>query len=160
MSELTVWAPGAQVVTCHVRPADRALRATVAPMSKGADGWWTGPAVSAGDDYAFDVDGNGPFPDPRSARQPHGVHGFSRAFDAGQFAWTDSAWAGRDARGAVTYELHIGAFTPAGTLDAIVGRQLEDLAARGVEMIELMPVAAFPGDRGWSYDGVSLYAVH
>jgi len=60
----------------------------------------------------------------------------------------------------VTYELHIGTFTPAGTLDAIVGRQLTDLATRGIEMIELMPVAAFPGNRGWGYDGVSLYAVH
>jgi maltooligosyltrehalose trehalohydrolase len=129
-------------------------------MAKGAAGWWTGPPVSPGDDYAFEVDGNGPFPDPRSAWQPHGVHGFSRAFDAGQFAWTDAAWFGRDARGAVTYELHIGAFTPTGTLDAIIGRQLKDLARRGVEMIELMPVAAFPGNRGWGYDGVALFAVH
>jgi maltooligosyltrehalose trehalohydrolase len=132
----------------------------VEPMAKGTGGWWRGPPVSAGDDYAFEVDGDGPFPDPRSAWQPHGVHGFSRAFDCSQFAWTDAAWAGRDARGAVTYELHIGTFTPAGTLDAIIGRQLKDLAARGVEMIELMPVAAFPGNRGWGYDGVALYSVH
>jgi len=160
VNALTVWAPEAQVVTCHVRPADRAQHPYVAPMAKGTGGWWTGPLLSAGDDYAFEVDGNGPFPDPRSAWQPRGVHGFSRVFDCSQFAWTDAAWAGRDARGAVTYELHIGALTPAGTLDAIIGRQLKDLAARGIEMIELMPVAAFPGDRGWGYDGVAPYSVH
>ncbi len=158
--DLKVWAPGAQRVSCHVQPADGSLSPTVTPMAKGAGGWWTGPHVPPGADYAFEIDGEGPFPDPRSAWQPHGVHGFSRAFDAEQFAWTDGAWAGRDARGAVTYELHIGAFTPAGTLDAMIGRQIQDLAARGIEMISLMPVAAFPGDRGWGYDGVSLYAVH
>ncbi len=160
MSKLTVWAPEAKAVTCHVRPAQPGIDATAAPMVRSDDGWWIGPVASAGDDYAFEVDGKGPFPDPRSAWQPRGVHGFSRCFDAGQFAWTDAGWAGRDARGAVTYELHIGTFTPAGTLDAIVGRHLKDLAARGIEMIELMPVAAFPGSRGWGYDGVSLYAVH
>lgn len=160
MSALTVWAPDAHAVTCHVRPADRAQRAHMAPMVKAADGWWTGPLVSAGDDYAFEVDGDGPFPDPRSPWQPRGMHGFSRVFDCSEFSWTDGAWAGRDARGAVTYELHIGAFTPAGTLDAITAQRLKDLAARGVEMIELMPVAAFPGDRGWGYDGVALYSVH
>ncbi len=160
MKALTVWAPEARSVTCHVRPVDCGQPGYVKPMAKGTDGWWTGPTVSPGDDYAFEVDGNGPFPDPRSAWQPHGVHGFSRVFDCSQFAWTDGTWAGLDARGAVTYELHVGAFTPAGTLDAIIGRQLKDLAARGVEMIELMPVAAFPGNRGWGYDGVALYSVH
>ncbi len=54
-------------------------------MSKSSDGWWTGPTVAAGDDYAFEVDGNGPFPDPRSAWQPHGVHAFSRVFDPTAF---------------------------------------------------------------------------
>lgn len=159
MTELTVWAPEARSVRAHVRHTGRD-DTEISAMSKSQDGWWTGPTVSAGDEYAFEVDDDGPFPDPRSAWQPHGVHAFSRVFDAADFAWTDSTWAGRDARGAVTYELHIGTFTPAGTLDAIIGRQLEDLATRGIQMIELMPVAAFPGDRGWGYDGVSLYAVH
>jgi maltooligosyltrehalose trehalohydrolase len=112
-----------------------------------------------GIDYAYAPNGNGPFPDPRSAWQPDGVHGFSRTFDAGRFEWTDQAWSGLDARGAVTYELHIGAFTPQGTLDAALG-QLADLARQGIQMVELMPVAAFPGERGWGYDGVALYAVH
>src|SRR6188768_534665 len=89
------------------------------PMSPAAEsGWWQGPELADGTDYAFLVDGEGPFPDPRSARQPHGVHGPSRVFDAGSFAWSDAGWAGRDARGAVFYELHVGTFTPQGTLDS------------------------------------------
>lgn len=129
-------------------------------MAREAGGWWSGPALPAGTDYAFSVDGAGPFPDPRSPWQPHGVHGFSRVFDAAAHRWGDAGWHGRDARGAVTYELHVGTFTVAGTLDALVGHQLEDLARKGIEMIELMPLAAFPGNRGWGYDGVALYAVH
>lgn len=157
-----VWAPHVSHVTVHVRapgtPADAAP--TIVTMERDAGGWWSGPTLPPGTDYAFAVDGKGPFPDPRSPWQPHGVHGFSRVFDASAHRWNDGAWQGRDTRGAVTYELHVGTFTPAGTLDAIVGRQLKDLASKGIEMIELMPLAAFPGNRGWGYDGVSLYAVH
>lgn len=157
-----VWAPDATTVTCHVRPAGVVTPEAdvVLPMTRAADGWWEGRALPAGVDYAFDVDGAGPLPDPRSAWQPHGVHAFSRVFDASAFRWTDAGWRGRDARGAVTYELHVGTFTATGTLDALVGRQLKDLAAKGIEMIELMPLASFPGSRGWGYDGVGLYAVH
>ena len=102
------------------------------------------PVLAAGTDYAFEVDGSGPFPDPRSAWQPHGVHAFSRTFDAEAFAWTRRRVGGRDARGAVTYELHIGTFTAEGTLDAITATALQDLARRGIEMIELMPVRPSP----------------
>ncbi|WP_084126633.1 malto-oligosyltrehalose trehalohydrolase [Demequina sp. NBRC 110054] len=153
-----VWAPDAGDVLVHVRPDS--TDPFVEPMDRAEDGWWVGPTLTPGTDYAFEIDGNGPFPDPRSAWQPHGVHGFSRAFDSSAHRWHDAAWAGLDARGAVTYELHIGTFTEGGTLDAIDAARLEDLASRGVQMIELMPVAAFPGERGWGYDGVSLYAVH
>lgn len=157
-----VWAPAASSVVCHVRAADARPEdaAVLVPMAKASDGWWEAPALPPGTDYAFDVDGSGPLPDPRSAWQPHGVHGFSRVFDTTAFAWTDTDWQGLDARGVVTYELHVGTFTAQGTLDAIIGRQLKDLARRGIQMIELMPVAAFPGTRGWGYDGVALYAVH
>jgi len=159
---LRVWAPYASVISCRIR--ERAgladVPATSVALDQAADGWWTGPVLAPGTDYGFEIEGAEPVPDPRSAWQPYGVHGMSRVFDAQAFSWHDESWSGRDARGAVTYELHIGTFTPAGTLDAIVGRQLRDLAARGIEMIELMPVAAFPGNRGWGYDGVALYAVH
>ncbi len=87
------------------------------------------------------------------------MHGPSRTFDAGAFPWSDGDWPGRDVRGAVVYELHVGTFTPEGTLDAAVGR-LDHLADLGVDVVELMPVAAFGGHHGWGYDGVALWAVH
>lgn len=155
-----MWAPDAAAVTCLWRDHLRDEHDTRSSMARASDGWWTGPALPPGVDYSFEVDGGGPWPDPRSPWQPHGVHGPSRTFDATGFEWTDRDWVGRDARGAVTYELHVGTFTPEGTLDAITPGRLRDLAKRGIEMIELMPLAAFPCDRGWGYDGVALYAVH
>lgn len=128
-------------------------------MTREPGGWWAGPAVVPGTDYAFSLDGGPPLPDPRSPWQPHGVHAASRAFDEGAHRWSDAGWAGRSALGAVVYELHVGTFTPEGTLDAATGR-LDHLADLGVDLVELMPVAAFPGVAGWGYDGVALYAVH
>ena len=113
-------------------------------------------------DYLYSVDGGDPRPDPRSAWQPHGVHGPSRTFDAAAHAWGDADWAGLGEDGilgSIVYELHVGTFTPEGTLDAAIGR-IDHLVALGVRAVSLMPVAAFPGERGWGYDGVSLYAVH
>jgi maltooligosyltrehalose trehalohydrolase len=147
-----VWAPFARSVACRREGLDEQLTAA-------SDGWWRGPTLNDGDDYGFIVDGSGPFPDPRSPRQPQGVHGPSRAFDTGAFAWTDGAWRGRDARGAVFYELHVGTFTLEGTLDAAAA-DLPRLAEIGIEVVELMPIAPMPGTRGWGYDGVSLYAVY
>jgi len=146
-----VWAPAATEVACRTLGTDIALE-------RDPRGWWRGPLLADGQDYAFLVDGNGPFPDPRSPRQPTGVHGPSRAFDTGAFAWTDGDWAGRDVLGAVFYELHVGTFTPAGTLDAAAA-ELSRLASIGIEVVELMPLAPMPGTRGWGYDGVSLFAV-
>lgn len=123
-------------------------------------GWWVADEVLAhGTDYWFAVDGGDARPDPRSPWQPDGVHGPSRTFDPDRFAWTDAGWPGRDVRGAVVYELHVGTFTPEGTLDAAVDR-LDHLVDLGVDVVELMPVAAFPGVHGWGYDGVALFAVH
>jgi maltooligosyltrehalose trehalohydrolase len=147
-----VWAPFAAHVTCRLATGD-------VPLSQDEGGWWRGPELADGEDYSFLVDGAGPFPDPRSPRQPHGVHGASRAFDARAFQWTDAHWRGIDARGAVFYELHVGTFTPEGTLDAAAAA-LPELAEIGVQIVELMPIAPFPGERGWGYDGVSLFAVY
>ena len=154
---LALWAPRASVVDL-VLPA----RSTTMPMRPAGEGWWSAPALPHGTDYAFSLDGGDPLPDPRSPWQPAGVHGPSRTFDATAFpfdAEEGGRWHGRDARGAVGYELHIGTFTPQGTLDAAIDR-LDHLASLGVGMVELMPVAAFDGNRGWGYDGVCLYAVH
>ncbi|MGG5259396.1 malto-oligosyltrehalose trehalohydrolase [Phycicoccus avicenniae] len=130
------------------------------------DGWWRFalPEGAGEIDYAFVLDGDEPaLPDPRSAWQPGTVHGPSRLVDTAAFPWTDEAWRGvRDGAGglgAVFYELHVGTFTPEGTFDAAVQR-LDHLVALGVDVVEVMPVAAFPTDRGWGYDGVGLYAVH
>jgi maltooligosyltrehalose trehalohydrolase len=130
-------------------------------MQQGDGGWWEVEVASAGHgtSYAFSVDGSEPMPDPRSPWQPEGVHGFSRVFDSSRYEWADAGWAGRDVRGAVFYELHLGTFTPEGTLEAAAGH-LDYLVALGVEVVSLMPVAAFPGRHGWGYDGVDLYAVH
>ncbi|MDQ4488856.1 malto-oligosyltrehalose trehalohydrolase [Sinomonas sp. ASV486] len=131
-------------------------------------GWWSPPsseagrvaaALADGARYGFVLDAEGPFPDPRSRRQPEGVHALSAGFDAGRHAWADEGWTGRDLAGAVVYELHVGTFTQAGTLDAAAER-LAYLADLGVGFVELMPVNAFNGPRNWGYDGVLWYAVH
>ena len=151
-SPLRVWAPNADRVEVELATGRE-------PLQRRGQWWQYHRALVHGEDYAFVLDGEGPFPDPRSPWQPHGVHGASRHFDAARFAFTDSAWAGRDARGAIIYELHIGTFTTEGTL-ASAARRLPELVALGAQMVQLMPVAAFEGERGWGYDGVDWYAVH
>ena len=150
-----VWAPAAQTVELHLPGQDRLVDMIPAP-----GGWWTAPLdLEPGTDYAFRVDGSPNRPDPRSALQPDGVHGPSRTVDPDTWRWTDQNWAGKDLRGSVIYELHVGTFTPEGTLDAAVSR-LGHLVDLGVDIVELMPLAAFPGKAGWGYDGVGLWAVH
>jgi maltooligosyltrehalose trehalohydrolase len=147
-------------------------------MAAVGDGWWRwdAPATASGGtnrdaaaepvvlDYAFVLDGaEPPVPDPRSAWQPHGVHGPSRTFDPARLTWTDHDWCGprngQGVLGGVVYELHIGTFTEQGTFDAAVDR-LDHLVSLGVDVVNVMPVAAFDGQWGWGYDGVGLYAVH
>src|SRR5437899_2530068 len=117
------------------------------------------PAVAPGLDFAFSIDGERALPDPRTPWQPHGVDGPSRSLDHGTFSWSDQGWHGRELASAVIYELHVGCFTPEGTFKAAVGK-LDHLVALGVDTVELMPVAEFPGDRGWGYDCVDLWAPH
>ncbi|MDO5535160.1 MAG: malto-oligosyltrehalose trehalohydrolase [Propionibacteriaceae bacterium] len=147
---ITVWAPLATTVEAVVDGGRL-------PLDRDGDHW--GISLPVGSDYLLSVDGGEPRPDPRSAQQPHGVHGPSRVFDANAFAWSDAGWAGRDVLGGVFYELHVGTFTPGGTLDAAI-EKLDALVEVGVDTVELMPVVPFPGEHGWGYDGVSLYAVH
>ncbi|HEY5554622.1 MAG TPA: malto-oligosyltrehalose trehalohydrolase [Cellulomonas sp.] len=148
-----VWAPDAHDV-------ELVLGKHRHTMAHDPDDWWAADVdLAAGTDYAFTVDGSPPRPDPRSAWQPTGVHGPSRVFDAGAHAWSDDDWRGTDVRGRVLYELHVGTFTPEGTLRAAIGR-LDHLVALGVDVVELMPIAAFDGAHGWGYDGVGLFTVH
>ncbi len=167
---IEVWAPVAEQVELEWSPVSEAT--TRSPevrreaMTAGDDGWWcfdVPPDVGTVD-YAFVLDGDEPaLPDPRSAWQPGTVHGPSRTVDTSELVWTDDAWRGpRDGAGSlggVFYELHVGTFTPEGTFDAAT-THLDHLVALGVDVVEVMPVAAFPTDRGWGYDGVGLYAVH
>jgi maltooligosyltrehalose trehalohydrolase len=154
VSEFRVWAPAAGRVEVVADGASHAM----APQD---DDWWAADLPGAGDgtDYSFRLDGGDLLADPRSAWQPHGVRGPSRRYDHGRFTWTDAGWRGVPLPGAVIYELHVGTFTPAGTFDAAIER-LDHLAALGVDAVELMPVAAFPGAHGWGYDGIALWAVH
>ncbi len=159
-----VWAPAARSVELLLpEPGsgsfEGARRLPLRLVGAHVPGWWGyDHELPWGTDYGYSLDGGPGRPDPRSPWQPYGVHGPSRTFDA-TFAWTDGAWTGRDLRGEVLYELHVGTFTPPGTLDAAIDR-LDHLVGLGVGAVELLPVAAFGGRRGWGYDGVHLYAVH
>lgn len=121
---------------------------------------WNVPEVTNGHRYFYRVPGQGERPDPMSRWQPDGVHRPSAVFFPEQFAWSDheASWAGVPQRELSIYELHVGTFTPEGTLDAAIGR-LKDLAELGITAVEVMPLSQFPGTRNWGYDGVHPYAV-
>ncbi|GAA1948636.1 malto-oligosyltrehalose trehalohydrolase [Nocardioides panacihumi] len=151
----SVWAPRPERVRLLVG-------GETVEMTRDGDGWWTprGDVPSGDVDYGYLLDGDPtPRPDPRSRCQPDGVHGLSRTFDASAYDWGDGGWAGRQLAGSVVYELHIGTFTPEGTLDAAAER-LGHLRSIGVDMVELMPVNAFNGTHNWGYDGVLWSCVH
>ncbi len=151
-----VWAPAAERVDLAYATVEGSAET---PMGRADGGWWESDVdLRPGSRYSFRLDGGEPLPDPRSLSQPDGVHGPSEVVDPSIFG-RDTGWRGRDLRGAVLYELHIGTFTEEGTFDAAIDR-LDHLAALGVEAIEIMPVEAFPGEWGWGYDGVSLYAAY
>jgi maltooligosyltrehalose trehalohydrolase len=150
-----VWAPRPSRVRLAVGDE-------VVDMRRDEADWWSpvGPVPDGEVDYGYLLDDRTePLPDPRSRRQPGGVHARSRTFDPAAFPWTDQSWTGRQLPGSVVYELHVGTFTPAGTLDAAIGR-LDHLVDLGVDLVELMPVSAFNGVHGWGYDGVLWSAVH
>ncbi|GAA4154760.1 malto-oligosyltrehalose trehalohydrolase [Gryllotalpicola daejeonensis] len=158
MTDFRVWAPDAASVELVTEPGH-----VTHALVRGDEGWWGpdagAPALRNVERYGYLVDGEGPFPDPRSRRQPEGVHGLSAPFDPAAYAWSDGDWRGREVLGNVIYELHLGTFTPEGTLDAAIGR-LDHLVSLGVAAVELLPVNAFNGTHGWGYDGVLWFAVH
>jgi len=154
MPRMRVWAPQAGSVELQ----SGNYRVSMTP-EHGA--WWAvdAPFIRHGLDYTLWLDGEGPFPDPRSLWQPHGINGPSRWVDHAQFAWTDAGWQPPPLASAVIYELHVGTFTSEGSFEAIIDR-LNHLVNLGVTHVELMPVAEFSGVRGWGYDGVDLHAPH
>jgi maltooligosyltrehalose trehalohydrolase len=154
MSTFGVWAPIPEKVeiVCDGR--------TLA-MRREAGGWWgleiAGSQKNAR--YGFKLDGEGPFPDPRSPCQPDGIHELSQLVDHSVLKWEDTDWHASPLSSAVIYELHTGTFTPAGTFEAAI-EKLDHLVSLGVTHVELMPVNEFSGEHGWGYDGVDLFAPH
>jgi maltooligosyltrehalose trehalohydrolase len=155
MHRFRVWAPRAHQVAVQI--AGEKL-----PLQQSSGGWWEAGVEAArpGMDYAYFLDDEDlALPDPRSPWQPNGVHGPSRILDHSAFPWTDAAWEAPPLSSAIVYELHIGTFTPEGTLDA-AQTKLDSLRELGITHVELMPVNSFPGVQGWGYDGVDLFAPH
>ncbi len=149
-----MWAPSARQVTAEICGQPH-------QMSAACRSWWTVTVADTGPDarYGFRLDGGDLLPDPRSPRQPTGPSGPSQCYDHSTFDWTDPGWRGSPLHGSVIYEMHVGTFTTGGTFDAAIER-LDHLRDLGVNIVELMPVASFPGRRGWGYDGIGLWAVH
>src|SRR4051794_39348597 len=149
--EFRVWAPSASRVAVRVHGAEHGLEPVGAGVFAGE------VFADPGDDYYYILDGGDPLPDPCSRFQPDGIKGPSRIVDPSAFAIASGP--ALTLEELVLYELHVGTFTHAGTFDAVIP-ELPRLRELGVTAIELMPVATFPGDRGWGYDGVYTYAPH
>jgi maltooligosyltrehalose trehalohydrolase len=149
--ELRVWAPAAQELSVRVRGA-------VHPLAPIGDGVFAGEVdAEPGDDYLLVLDGTRALPDPCSRAQPDGIRGPSRVVDPSSFEIAPGPVLTLEEL--VLYELHVGTFTRAGTFEAAIPH-LASLRELGVTAVEVMPVASFPGDRGWGYDGVYAYAPH
>ena len=153
MESIKVWAPKAKKVSLVVNDKEIAMKPS-------KNGFWQQEVATAKSPlrYAFKIDGNGPYPDPRSEFQPDGVHGVSQKWPK-TYKWQNKKLCDCKLADAVIYELHTGTFTPEGTFTAIIDK-LDYLKDLGITHIELLPVAAFPGHHGWGYDGVSLFATH
>ena len=154
MPELRVWAPGRARV-------DLVAGGRRSPMRPVENGWWESRAGGAppGARYGFSLDGGPVRPDPRSRSQPDGVLGLSEVVDLEAYRWRDAGWRGLPLPGLVLYELHVGTFSAAGTFDGAI-QHIPHLVELGVGAVEVMPVAEFPGNRGWGYDGADLFAPH
>ena len=152
-----VWAPRCRAVALVLKSGPAAQPVELEPEE---DGYFSGylPEAGHGSLYSFRLDGKDfAFPDPASRFQPDGPDGPSQVIDPSLFQWTDASWPGAALEGQVLYELHVGTFTREGTW-AAAARHLPELARLGITLIEMMPVADFPGRFGWGYDGVNLFA--
>jgi maltooligosyltrehalose trehalohydrolase len=155
-----VWAPKAQRVDLVLEEStEKNSRRTFHELEVEEDGYFSGVTnAGAGTRYRFRINsGENFYPDPISRFQPDGPHGCSCIIDPTQFRWTASNWLGISLKGQVIYEMHVGTFTKEGTWRA-AAQQLDELARIGITVIEMMPVADFPGKFGWGYDGVNLFA--
>jgi maltooligosyltrehalose trehalohydrolase len=154
-----VWAPRRNRVDALLERGVGAHSAVAYELEQDGTGYFSGLLFDAapGMLYRYRLDGANAYPDPASRFQPEGPHGPSQIIDPADFEWTDHHWLGVHLAGQVIYEMHLGTFTRQGTWKA-AARELETLAASGVTVLEIMPVADFTGSFGWGYDGVDLYA--
>jgi maltooligosyltrehalose trehalohydrolase len=154
IANVVLWAPNANVAEVVLTEKNTAI-----PLVKKEKGYWelTSEDIKPGDQYKFRLDEDKEFPDPASRSQPVGVHGASEAIDL-QVTWNDQDWKNSPLKDYLIYELHTGTFTPESTFTGIEAK-LEHLKSIGITAIEIMPVAQFPGERNWGYDGVFPYAV-
>ncbi|HUR10340.1 MAG TPA: malto-oligosyltrehalose trehalohydrolase [Flavitalea sp.] len=153
-AEIRVWSPLSSSVDIVLRN-DRKI-----PMQKADMGYWyaTTNEITPGSFYKISIDGKDPLPDPASLSQPEDVHSWSSAVDVNDFNWTDNSWKNVPQEQYIIYELHTGTFTPSHKFSGIIDK-LDHLKELGITAIEVMPVAQFPGDRNWGYDGVFPFAV-
>jgi maltooligosyltrehalose trehalohydrolase len=153
--EFVVWAPLVSKVEVHIVSPEE----LVLPLAKNAQGYHQAivEGVKPGSQYFYRLDGQKERPDPASRHQPKGVHGPSQVTDP-HFAWEEQDWFGLPLSEYIIYELHVGTFTPGGTFGAIIPH-LDELRDLGITAVELMPVAQFPGNHNWGYDGVYPFAV-
>jgi maltooligosyltrehalose trehalohydrolase len=154
-TEFIVWAPARHQVEVILQSPEPGTY----PMEKDESGYWrTHLPVNPGTRYFFRLDGTTTCPDPASFSQPEGVHGPSEVIDTNAFSWQDKDWTGIPLSNNIIYELHTGAFSPTHDFDGVRAK-LDYLADLGINAIELMPLAQFPGDRNWGYDGVFPFAI-
>ena len=152
----TVWAPFADQVQLLIKGQDKPL-----DMVKDRFGYWEKEIKDSfpGTKYMFLLDNNLQRPDPASSYQPEGVHSWSEVIDHQAYQWTDASWKTPALEDMIIYELHVGTFTEEGTFEAVVDK-LDHLTELGVNAIEIMPIAQFPGNRNWGYDGTLLFVSH
>jgi maltooligosyltrehalose trehalohydrolase len=154
-AEVLLWAPYAEQVLLKIENDKKGL-----VLIKQDHGYWSciTDRLHPGDLYQFEINGENKYPDPASLSQPLGVHGPSQIIRLDYFLWTDSDWKNIPLDDYIFYELHTGAFSESGTF-AGIEEKLDYLKDLGITAIEIMPVAQFPGDRNWGYDGVYPFAV-
>lgn len=154
--EFSVWAPSLQEVAVQIiSPQQRLL-----PMQRDEEGYWkvTVSDIDPETQYYYKLEGVTDRADPASHFQPQGVHGPSQVVEHSKFVWSDAGWSGVPLESMIIYELHVGTFTSEGTFEGMIPH-LKELSELGVNAIEIMPVAQFPGKRNWGYDGVYPFAV-
>ena len=150
--QFRVWAPSATSIEVELVGAATART----PLQQDGEYFQGLVQAAPGDCYWYWLDGTLRRPDPASRSQPEGVHGPSQVIDP-EFAWNDSNWKGIALEEFIMYELHVGTFTPNGTFDGVISR-LDYLCELGITALQLMPVAQFPGERNWGYDGTFPFA--